>query len=407
MTGRGWGKTKTGAETVRKYVEGKRAHHIALVGPTAADVRDVMVGLDPDSSGLLQVCPPWNRPTYEPSKRRVVWPNGSVATLYSGEEPERLRGPQHDMAWADEPASWQYLEDTWDNLMFGLRRGESKVIVTGTPTPHPWVVNMAKDPDVVLTRGTTYDNPFLSEVARERYRKRYEGTRLGRQELYGDILDDIPGALWSYKMFEGMRIQSLDDVPSLSRIVIPLDVAVTSKNKSAQTGITACGVGECFCKGGSTPEMHGFVLGDYSDRLSPDDVLKTALQAYAIHKADRIIGEVNNGGDWIEALLRTHDAHVPYTAVRATRGKVVRAEPISALYEQGKIHHVGNLAPLEDQMVTFVSGDVAGLKDRVDSIVWGFTELYKILTRTTSDDDAVPTINVTKPALAGMSGRQW
>ena len=379
-TGRGWGKTLTGSQTVRKGVESNHVKHVALVAPTAADARDVMVGLDPDSSGLLQVCPPWNLPVYEPSKRRVVWPNGTVGTLYSGEEPERLRGPQHDMAWCDEPAAWQYLDETWDNLMFGLRRGGSKCIITGTPTPHPWVIARTKDPDVIITRGSTYDNPFLSAVALKRLEDRYEGTRLGRQELHGDILDDVPGALWSYAMFEKNRIRSLDDVPSLSRIVVPLDVAVTSKKKSAQTGIVVCGVGQCYCNGGHLPENHGFVLGDYSNRLSPNEVLQTALQAFEIHRADRIIGEINNGGDWIEALLRTHDEHVPYTGVHATRGKVVRAEPISALYEQNKIHHVGDLTKLEDQMVTFVSGDTAGLKDRVDSVVWGFTEIYKLLT---------------------------
>jgi phage terminase large subunit-like protein len=408
-TGRGWGKTMTGAQTVRKYVEKRHAKHIALVGPTAADARDVMVGLDPDSSGLLQICPPWNKPTYEPSKRRVVWPNGTVGTLYSGEEPERLRGPQHDMAWCDEPAAWQYIDETWDNLMFGLRRGESKCIITGTPTPHPWVIARTKDPDVILTRGSTYDNPFLSKVALERLEKRYEGTRLGRQELHGDILDDVPGALWTYSMFEKNRIRSLDDVPSLSRIVVPLDVAVTSKNKSAQTGIVVCGVGKCYCSStNGLPENHGFVLGDYSSRMSPNEVLRVALQAFSIHRADRIIGEINNGGDWIEALLRTHDEHVPYTGVHATRGKVVRAEPISALYEQGKIHHVGDLTKLEDQMVTFVSGDTAGLKDRVDSTVWGFTELYRLLTGVMGDSTTVPSLKIDKPILADLKyNRTW
>lgn len=381
---------------------------MALVAPTAADARDVMVGLDPDSSGLLQVCPPWFRPNYEPSKRRVVWPNGAVGTLYSGEEPERLRGPQHDLAWCDEPASWQYLEDSWDNLMFGLRRGESQCIVTGTPKPHPWIIKMTRDEEVTMTKGSTYENVNLSARALKRLEDRYEGTRLGRQELHGEILDDTPGALWSYSMFEKNRVLSLDDVPSLSRIIVPIDVAVSSNKKSsAQSGITVVGVGECFCRS-DPPEMHGFVLGDYSEHLSPDEVLKTALQAFKIHQADRIIGEVNNGGDWIEALLRTHDKHVPYKAVRATRGKIVRAEPISALYEQGRIHHVGsNLNLLEDQMVTFTSGMSAGLMDRVDSVVWGFTELYNLILPSQDGPSTVSTFKLNAPEFAGLGGRVW
>ena len=191
LTGRGWGKTLTGAQTIRKKVEAGIAKHVALVGPTAADVRDVMVGLDPDSSGFLQICPPWFRPVYEPSKRRIVWPNGAVGTLYSGEEPERLRGPQHDMAWCDEPASWQYLEDSWDNLLFGLRRGTAQCIITGTPKPHPWVIQRTRDPEVTMTTGTTYENVNLAPVALKRLEALYEGTRLGLQELHGKILEDI------------------------------------------------------------------------------------------------------------------------------------------------------------------------------------------------------------------------
>ena len=346
LAGRGWGKTRTGAEWVRGNVESGKARRIALVAATAGDARDVMIEGD---SGLLAISPPWMRPLYEPSKRRLTWPNGAVAHSYSAEEPKRLRGPQHDLAWADELAAWQYPE-AWDQLMFGLRLGQDpRAVVTTTPTPTPLVRSLLSDPSTIVTRGATYENKanlapqFLAFLMRK-----YEGTRLGRQELYAEVLDDVPGALWQRENIDATRVQSVPEGVRLSRIV----VAAT-----AQTG-------------------HGYVLADWSLRASPDQWAKRAVAAYHEFKADRIVAEVNNGGDLVERILRTVDHHVSYRAVRASRGKVTRAEPIAALYEQGRVHHVGSLAKLEDQMCLFTpDSQFEKSPDRADALVWALSDL--------------------------------
>ena len=363
LAGRGWGKTKTGAEWVRSHVESGNARRIALVAATAADARDVMVEGD---SGILECSSPWCKPVYEPSKRRVIWPNGAQATCYSAEEPRRLRGPQHDLAWCDELAAWQYPE-TWDMLQFGLRRGrDPRAIVTTTPTPTPIIRTLIADPDTVVTKGTTFENranlppKFLAYLMRK-----YDGTRLGRQELNAELLEDVPGALWQRSQIDAARVKYAPE--KLRRVVVSVDPAVTSGEDSDETGIVVAATGV---------DGHAYILADLSCRLSPDQWAKRAVAAYHDFKADRIVAEVNNGGDLVERILRTVDHHVSYRAVRASRGKVTRAEPIAALYEQGRVHHVGNLAQLEDQLCLFTpDGEFQTSPDRADALVWALTDL--------------------------------
>ena len=369
LAGRGFGKTRTGAELVRARAAGGAARRIAFVAPTAADARDVMVE---GESGVLAISPARERPLYEPSKRRLTWPNGAIATLFSADEPERLRGPQHDLAWCDELAAWRYPE-AWDMLMFGLRLGDDpRVVVTTTPRPSQLIRGLLTDPKVVVTRGRTVENRAnLAPAFLEQIVKRYEGTRLGRQELDAEILQDMPGALWRRAVIEAAR---RSDIPELSRVVVAIDPAAASGEQADETGIIVAGRDI----GG-----HGYVLADISGRYTPAEWARAAITAYRAHAADRIVAEVNNGGEMVEATLRMIDPNVPYRAVRAARGKAARAEPVAALYEQGRVRHIGALPQLEDQMCAFVSGSqgnfdrkAAGYSpDRVDALVWAMTEL--------------------------------
>jgi len=364
LAGRGFGKTRTGAEWVRSQIKsGKR--RIALVAPTAADARDVMVE---GESGLLSVFPQRERPVYKAALRRVVWPNGALATLFSADEPDRLRGPQHDGAWCDELGSWRYPE-AWDMLMFGLRLGVNpRVVITTTPRPTKLIRELAMDAGIVKTYGTTYDNrdnlapTFFSQIV-----AKYEGTRLGRQELEAALLEDVPGALWNHGMIDSARVRAL---PAFQRIVVAVDPAVTSGENADETGIIVVG---------KDLAGDGYVLADRTGRYSPIEWAQRAISAYHEFKSDRIVAEVNNGGEMVEATLRMVDKDIPFTAVHASRGKVVRAEPIAALYEQGRVHHLGAFAALEDQMCSFTTDfdrkRMGYSPDRVDALVWGLTEL--------------------------------
>ena len=381
MAGRGFGKTRCGAEWVRAGVKAGR-RRIALVAPTAADARDVMVE---GESGILAISPDHERPLYEPSKRRLTWRNGAVATTYSADEPERLRGPQHDAAWCDEMAAWRYPE-AWDMLMFGLRLGEDpRVIVTTTPRPTRSLKSLVADPSVAISRGTTYQNranlagAFLQQII-----KKYEGTRLGRQELNAELLDDVSGALWSRALIEAARPPRGFVMPDLVRVVVAIDPAASSGEDADETGIIVAG---------KDKDGRGYVLADLSGHHTPIEWARIVVAAYKRHGADRIVAEVNNGGEMVEATLRVVDDNVAYTAVHATRGKVVRAEPVAALYEQGRIRHMGAFTVLEDQMCEFTpdldrskpkrdSTDPSSLgkggrtsPDRADALVWAFTEL--------------------------------
>jgi phage terminase large subunit-like protein len=364
LAGRGAGKTRSAAEWVRNVARQHPGCRIAIVARTAADVRDVCIE---GESGLLAVHPPGERPNYEPSKRRVNFRNGSIATAYSADEPDLLRGPQHNFAWGDELASWQRLDEAWANLQFGLRLGaHPRVMVTTTPRPLPLLRSLMKSPTTIVRRGSTFDNAAnLAASALAEFRTRYEGTRLGRQELMGELLDDVPGALWNRAMLDESRVK---EAPPLGRIVLAIDPAVTSGENSDSTGIVVAG---------RSDSGHYYVLADRTCRLTPDGWARRAVAAYNEFKADRIIAETNNGGDLVEQVLRTVDPGVAFSKVTATRGKRVRAEPIAALYEQNKVHHVGigGLPDLEDQMCTFAPDAVIGSPDRVDALCWALTEL--------------------------------
>jgi len=361
MAGRGYGKTKLGAEFVRGEKDAGRAKRIALIGRTAADVRDVMVE---GESGILACSPPWDRPKYEPSKRRLTWPNGTVATTYSAKEPDLLRGPQHDLVWADEMAAWEY-RDAWTNAQLGLRIGERpRAIVTTTPRPIKAIRELLADPNTVTTRGSTYDNRAnLAPAFFDQIIKRYEGTRTGRQELYAELLEEAEGALWKRSELEEGRVKA---PPEFIRVVVAIDPAVTSNEESDETGIVVAGLGT---------DRHGYLLRDLSGRYTPDEWARIASQAHHEHKGDRIIAEVNNGGEMVEFTLRTVDKKLPYLAVHASRGKRTRAEPVGALYEQGRIHHVGAFDDLEDQLCCWEPNGGMPSPDRLDALVWAMTEL--------------------------------
>lgn len=360
LAGRGFGKTRAAAEWVR-YRVGEGCGRIGLIGPTAADCRDVMVE---GESGVLSVFPPHERPNYEPSKRRITFSTGAVATLFSAEEPERLRGPQHDTLWCEEMRTWKYARDTWTNALLGLRLGKDpRVLVTTTPKPMALLREIRDGVDSVVTAGSTYDNAGnLSRVFMQEIVGRYEGTTIGQQEIYARLLDEAPGALWKREvMIEKLRRAN---APPLKRVVVAIDPAVTATEDSSETGIVVAGLGE---------DDHGYVLADLSGRYSPGVWGAHAVGALRDHAADRIIGEVNNGGDLVEHVIRGIDPKASYKAVRASRGKYTRAEPVAALYEQGRVHHVGVFPELEDQLCGWVPGDPS--PDRLDGLVWAITEL--------------------------------
>jgi phage terminase large subunit-like protein len=365
LAGRGWGKTRTGAEMVRHIATSGRCPRIALVSRTAADVRDVIVE---GESGLLTISPPWFRPTYEPSKRRLTWPNGVIATTFSADEPDALRGPQFFFAWADELASWRFPE-AWDLLQMAVRLGEQpRIVATTTPRPTRLIRELVADPRCVVTRGTTYENAehlspkFLRDVVR-----RYEGTRLGRQELYAELLTDAPGALWTRAVLERSRQrweQLGRQVPPLARVVVAIDPAVTAGEESAETGIIVAGTDE---------RGDVWVLEDLSLRGTPHEWASAAVGAARAYRANSLVAEVNNGGDMVIATIHSLDPSAVVHRVVASRGKFTRAEPVAALYEQQRVHHVGYLADLEDQLCTWVPGDPS--PDRLDALVWAITAL--------------------------------
>jgi len=363
-SGRGGGKTRAGSEWILKRVR-QGYKRIALVGQTSADIRDTMVEIGPSS--IMKVARDNERPVYEPSKRRLSFPNGAVATTFTGEEPDQLRGPAHDTVWIDELAKFKYPDDTWYNMEMGLRLGENpQVFCTTTPRPIPIIKRLVADPMTIDVRFSTFQNSEnLSPLFLERIKERYAGTRLGRQELEGEILDDNPNALWQRGVIENLRVR---DCPPLLRVVVAIDPAVSDNKKSDETGIIAAGMGV---------DGQGYVLHDASLKGSANAWACAGVQAFRDYRADRIVGEVNNGGYLVEVNIRTVDRNVPYTPVHASRGKQIRAEPVSALYEQGRIHHVGTFPTLEDQMCEWAP-DSGSSPDRMDALVWAFWELFKL-----------------------------
>ena len=381
--GRGFGKSRIGAEWVREEVDAGRAKRIALVAETAADARDVMVE---GASGILSIYPPALRPTYEPSKRRLTWPNGAVATLYNGTEPDQLRGPQHDLAWVDEIAKYRYAQEAWDQLMFGLRLGQRpRVCVTTTPRPIPIVRDLLKRADagdgVVVTRGSTMENRInLAPSFIKTIHDRYAGTRLGRQELDAEILDDVPGALWTRKMLDDHRRAA---PPALKRIIVAVDPAVTADEEADEHGIIAAGIGE---------DQRAYVLDDASLQGTPDGWARRAITTLDRLDGDAVVVEVNQGGDMVAHTLRSVRPTLKIAEVRATRGKHVRAEPIAALYEQGRVSHCGSFAKLEDQMVMMTAQGYLGDRspDRLDALVWALTELFPAVIKPVRKDPPKP-----------------
>ena len=366
--GRGYGKTRTGAETVRSWAE-RKAHGgvYALVGPTSADVRDTMIE---GESGILQVSPPWFRPEWYPSKRRLRWPNGAIAITYSAEKPERLRGPNIGAAWCDELCAWKYMKETWSQLRLTMRKGSGRprTVITTTPRPVELYLKILSDPACITTKGSTFENKanlapgFIEELIQD-----FVGTRLGQQELYADILTDVQGALWTHALIDDHRIKSLD-MSQLVRVVVAIDPAVKASMLSDETGIIVAGR---FADG------HGVVLEDLSVRgAQPMDWMQRAVNAYHKWRADAIVAEVNNGGDLIEELCKVVDKTVKYKAVHASRGKFTRAEPVAGLYEQFRIHHYGIFKLLEEQMRTYSPVTAQKSPDRMDALVWAFTELF-------------------------------
>jgi phage terminase large subunit-like protein len=364
-TGRGWGKTRVGAETVRIWA--REFPIIHLVAPTASDARDIMVE---GESGILAISPDYERPLYSSSTRRLTWPNGSKAILFSADEPDRLRGPQCYKAWADELAAWRY-PDAWDQLQLGLRLGSHpQVIVTTTPRPTAIIKSLMSDEKTFITTGSTYENKAnLAESFIKSIIRKYEGTRLGKQEIFAEILEDIEGALWTYAMIEYVR-----ELPEMTRIVVAVDPAVTNNKTSDETGIVVCGLGR---------DKLGYILEDMSGTYTPLEWAQKTVNLYYKWNADRIVAEVNQGGDMVGTIVRSIDPNVPYMPVHVSKGKKIRAEPVAALYEQHRIKHYGSHAGLETQMTSW---DARSEKspDRVDAMVGGITEL--MLKRNDDDD---------------------
>jgi len=367
LGGRGAGKTRAGAEWVRGIANENAAApaRIALVGETLGSARSVMVE---GVSGLLAVHPPGARPLYEPSKRQVSWPNGGIAQLFSADDPESLRGPQFSHAWCDELAKWRRPDESWAMLQFGLRLGAApRQVVTTTPRPIKLIKALLADPYSAVSRVATAANAanlapsFLDAIV-----GRYRGTRLGRQELDAELLEDRPDALFPRALIEESRVRS---APELRRVVVAVDPPASSGPHADACGIIVAGLGS---------EGRAYVLADRTvERARPLDWARAVIGAYRGHEADRVVVEVNQGGDLVEAVLRQVDPSVPVRPVRAMRGKWLRAEPVAALYEQGRVAHVGALPALEDEMGDFGPDGLSGGRspDRVDALVWALTDL--------------------------------
>ena len=364
FSGRGYGKTRIGSESVIKRARHGPYFPIALIGQTKADTRDTMVELF--ESSIMKVSPPWFMPRLEVTKRRLVWPNGMIAVMYSGDEPDQVRGPQHGFGWLDELAKFKYPQETWDNFSLGLRMGPTpQAIITTTPRPIQVIKDLVDDPYVVKSYGSTYDN--LSNLPIEFIRRilgKYENTRLGAQEIYGKILGDVEGALWKRDVLEKGRVTT---IPELYRIVVGVDPPTG--------GITNVSKGECgIVVAGIGIDHHGYVLEDATfEGVDPESWAKQAVAAYSRYNADQIVAEANQGGKMVTTVIGTVSKNLPVTLVFAAKGKHTRAEPIASLYSQEKIHHVGMMADLEDQLCSWVPGEAS--PDRLDACVWALSDL--------------------------------
>ena len=370
LAGRGFGKTWTGAYDMVNYAMTHPNTISAVLAPTFGDLRRVCFE---GVSGINQLIPiecyhnskasGYNRSTSEIK----LW-NGSKIVGFSASEPDRLRGSQYHRAWCDELAAWRYPE-AYDQLQFGLRLGKNpQVVITTTPRPTLIIKELMKraEEDVYVTQGSTFENKEnLAQSALKQFVDRYEGTRLGRQELYAEILDDFEGALWNYTMLEDCRVTK-EHLPEMTKIIVSIDPAVTANANSDETGIIVSALGE---------DERYYILEDKTGKYSPDEWGRVAIELFYRYNANMIVAEVNNGGDLVERLLRSIERNIPYKSVHATRGKMVRAEPISALYEQGRVYHLGTFPKLEEQMCSFTGDNKGASPDRLDALVWGLTEL--------------------------------
>nr|QSE37339.1 MAG: terminase large subunit [Caudoviricetes sp.] len=374
--GRGFGKTRAGVEWVRSKV--KMGHkRIAAIAATNSDIERVMIN---GESGFLARCwkgdkdnkgKPLGQPVWSPTKRLLTWENGAYVQFFSAEEPERLRGPQFEAAWCDELAAWNRDRDTWDMLQFCLRLGKHpQVCVTTTPKPTKLVRDILKNPKTTVTYGSTFDNSAnLASTYLDAVKSQYEGTRLGRQELYAEILDEASGALWNRQTLSQCEVEVDDPVAfaeTLARVVVSVDPAVSSNSESDMTGIVVAGIdinGVCY------------ILQDATDRYTPEGWAAKAIELYHLYGADRIVAERNQGGEMVRYTFKTVDETIPIKLVHASRGKFARAEPVSALYERNRVKHLKGLDALEDQMVQWCPLGSVGSPDRLDAMVWAVTEL--------------------------------
>lgn len=382
LAGRGFGKTRVGAEQMHEWAkEVGDVGRFALVGKDPADVRKTMIE---GESGLQACAEPWFRPTYEPSLLELTWPNGCRAFAYSSETPDKLRGPQHHKFWGDELGKWKHPQDTWDNLQLGLRLGDNpQGVITTTPRPIPTLREILADPSTAVTRGSTYDNAAnLPQKFLDVLLRKYEGTRLGRQELRAELLSDTPGALWTLAIIQKARVAYGVKVPHLVRICIAIDPATSDPHKVRPGGKSEAEEAEGHAEtgivvGGVDAEGTPYILEDASGHYSPGEWGDKAVELYHTYQADCVIAEVNQGGAMVEHVVkvaaRDKRTTVPVRTVHATRGKQTRAEPVSSLYEQKRVRHVGAFPELEDQMTTWVPGMKS--PDRMDALVWLVTAL--------------------------------
>lgn len=411
LCGRGFGKTRVGAETTRAWAESGKVGRITITGPTGHDIRDAMIE---GESGILAVSRKDFWPNYQPSKSRIEWPNGCIGTLISADEPDRFRNKQHEKVWADELAAWKYLAASWAMLMFGLRLGKPQLVATTTPRPLPLIKQLVKQADkqkgqpsarVVAVRGSSYENMTnLAPEYVEQVIEPFVGTELGRQEIEAEIIDETKGALWKMAVIDAARVETVltpgdmdgetrtellqlspqqssagdesdpIEIPQLLRIVVAVDPSVSEEGDRDECGIIVAGVGWCDCKlkaGKGKRELHMFVMDDLSGGMPPDVWAQASVDAYRTYQADRVIGEVNQGGALVETTLRSIDGaeNVSYESVRATVSKRARAEPVAALYQKGKAHHVGTFAKLEDELTTWVPLKSKS-PNRLDALVW-------------------------------------
>lgn len=368
LAGRGTGKTRAGAEWVRERVA-NGSRRIALVARTGADVRDVLIE---GESGILAIAPPSERPRWEPSRRRLTWPNGAIARTYSADEPDQLRGPQHDAAWADELAAWRF-PDAWDQLLLGLRLGsDPRVMVTTTPRPTPIIRGLLKERSTAVTRGRTRDNAGnLADAYLAAVVSRYEGTRLGRQELDGEVLDDAPGALWKLAQIDAARVAP-DPSRRFRAIVVAVDPSVRDHDAGSieaeagdECGMVVVGLGH---------DQHAYVLDDRSLRAGPAQWAAEVVRTFDRWQANLVVAEVNNGGAMVTLTLRSVRQSLPIATVNASRGKAIRAEPVALLAEQGRVHHVGCFPELEDELVSWDPAVSGRSPNRLDAYVYGVTQ---------------------------------